>query len=239
MSDALKIGRHAQHWELTLNRPHKRNALSAELVELLLEAVQAAQSAQVPLLILRGEGSNFSAGFDFSDFETASEGDLVLRFIRIETLLQAVAYGPCTTLALAHGNNFGAGVDLIAACRHRWAAPDARFRLPGLKFGLALGTRRFAQLVGEDPAYEVLESARSFDAAHARHIGLLQGVAPVDEWPQRIAQTRENVLSLPADSRQWLRALTRRADPDGDMAALVRSASHPGLKQRIHAFRAA
>ncbi|MCJ9713492.1 enoyl-CoA hydratase/isomerase family protein, partial [Bordetella hinzii] len=119
MSEVLKIGRHEAHWELTLNRPEKRNALSADLVERLLDAVLAAQAAQVPLLVLRGEGSNFSAGFDFSGFEDLGEGDLVLRFIRIETLLQAVAYGPCATLALAHGSNFGAGVDLIAACRQR------------------------------------------------------------------------------------------------------------------------
>lgn len=239
MSEVLKIGRHEAYWELTLNRPEKRNALSADLVERLLDAVLAAQAAQVPLLVLRGEGSNFSAGFDFSGFEDSSEGDLVLRFIRIETLLQAVAYGPCATLALAQGSNFGAGVDLIAACRQRWAAPDARFRMPGLKFGLALGTRRLAELVGEQHAYDLLESARSFDAAQALELGFLQGLEPADRWDMRIASTCENVLSLAPAGRHWLRALTRGGNPDGDMAALARSASQPGLKDRIRAFRGA
>jgi len=50
-------------WTLTLNRPDKRNALSADLVEALIAAVQAAEKAQADLLILRGEGRNFSAGF--------------------------------------------------------------------------------------------------------------------------------------------------------------------------------
>ncbi|MCJ9713627.1 enoyl-CoA hydratase/isomerase family protein, partial [Bordetella hinzii] len=157
----------------------------------------------------------------------------------IETLLQAVAYGPCATLALAHGSNFGAGVDLIAACRQRWAAPDARFRMPGLKFGLALGTRRLAELVGGQHAYDLLESARSFDAAQALEIGFLQGLEPADNWDKRIESALENVLSLAPAGRHWLRTLTRGGNPDGDMAALVRSASQPGLKDRIRAFRGA
>lgn len=238
MSEVLTIDRHEAYWVLTLNRPEKRNALSAELVERLLDAVLAAQAEQVPLLVLRGAGSNFSAGFDFTGFEDLSEGDLVLRFIRIETLLQTVAYGACATLALAHGGNFGAGVDLIAACRQRWAAPDARFRMPGLKFGLALGTRRLAELVGEQHAYDLMESARGFDAAQAVEIGFLQGVAQTGSWDERIARARESVLSLPPAGRHWLRSLTRGGNPDGDMAALARSASQPGLKDRIRAFRA-
>ncbi|SPU54310.1 enoyl-CoA hydratase/isomerase family protein [Bordetella trematum] len=234
----LRVQAHDSHWVLTLNRPEKRNALSAELVEQLLQTLDLARAQSVPLLVLQGEGSNFSAGFDFTAYEELSEGDLVLRFVRIETLLQALAYGPYATLALAHGNNFGAGVDLIAACRLRWAAPQSRFRMPGLKFGLALGTRRLAELVGESQAYGLLESTRTFDADEAQRIGFLQGQAGVDDWPARIEQTRADVLALPAASRQWLQALTRSGNPDGDMAALVRSAAEPGLKARIQAFRA-
>jgi len=71
----------------------------------------------------------------------------VLRFVRIEMLLQAVATSPARTVALAHGKVFGAGADLFACCHHRIAAAGTTFRMPGLKFGLMLGTRRFAASV--------------------------------------------------------------------------------------------
>ncbi|QNP47360.1 enoyl-CoA hydratase/isomerase family protein [Diaphorobacter aerolatus] len=235
----LLIGRHASHWTLTLNRPDKRNALSAALVEALLAAVSEASAAQAPLLVLQGAGVNLSAGFDFTGYEAESEGDLLLRFVRIETLLQQIAYGPFATLALAHGNNFGAGVDLFAACRHRWCAPQSRFRMPGLKFGLALGTRRLASLVGESHAYSLLETTASFGDEHAQRIGFVQGTKSPDEWPALIAQVSASTLSLPPEGRRLLRELTRSShrDRDGDMAALVASASAPGLKERIRVYR--
>ena len=240
-TDILHIDRHTTHWLLTLNRPENRNALSSDLVEALLISVQSAHAQQVPLLVLQGAGSNFSAGFDFTDFEQQSEGDLLLRFVRIEQLLQAVAYGPSTTLVLAHGTNFGAGVDLIAACRHRVATPASRFRMPGLQFGLALGTRRLAQRIGEAHAYRVLETSLLFDGAEALAMGLVQTLADTTQWPQQLETAINAATQLPPESRQYLRERTQisHADPDGDLAALVRSAATPGLKDRIRAYRTA
>lgn len=236
----LLIDRQPTHWKLTLNRPEKRNALSADLIEALLAAVADAKHEEAPLLVLQGAGANFSAGFDFTGFEEQSEGDLLLRFVRIETLLQEIAYGPFATLALAHGNNFGAGVDLFAACRHRYTAPKSQFRMPGLKFGLALGTRRLAGLVGECHAYSLLETTATFNDEHAQRIGFVQGIKGQEEWPALVEQVSSSTLSLPSDSRQYLRNLTRDASHrDGDMAALVASASAPGLKERIRVYRAA
>ena len=146
-TDGLRVERRGALHLLTLARPDKMNALSAGLVEALIAAVDQAQAEQARAIVFQGEGRNFSAGFDFGDWESHSEGDLLLRFVRIEMLLQRVAATPCLTVALAHGRNFGAGVDLFGACKWRLATPDASFRMPGLKFGLVLGTRRFAALV--------------------------------------------------------------------------------------------
>ena len=233
----LLVDKQTSHWVLTLNRPDKRNALSGDLIEALLSAVQQAKAQQVPLLVLQGAGANFSAGFDFTGYEDQSEGDLLLRFVRIETLLQDIAYGPFATLALAHGNNFGAGVDLFAACRHRYCAPQSKFRMPGLKFGLALGTRRLAALVGESHAYSLLETTATFNDERAQQIGFIQGSVPPADWPALVDKVAASTLSLPPESRQYLRDLTRSGNRDGDMAALVASASAPGLKERIRVYR--
>ena len=141
MTAVLHVEQADSIWTFALSRPEKMNALSSELVEALIEAVADAHARGARLLVFKGEGKNFSAGFDFGNLEGSSDGDLLLRFVRVESLLHIVATSPCATLALAHGRNFGAGVDLFGACRRRYCTSAATFRMPGLKFGIVLGTR--------------------------------------------------------------------------------------------------
>jgi len=226
---------HVTH--LTLNRPQKANALSASLVEALLNAIDYAYTDGTRLLILDGNGNHFCAGFDFTGYLEASEGDLVLRFIRIEHLLQQIHHAPFVTLALAHGRIFGAGADIVCACSLRVAAPGTTFRMPGLRFGIVLGTRRLADRIGADAARGVLATSRTFDADEALRIGFLTQVTTQSEWPVLIGATREasSMLTQPATARLNQQTVTdTRA---ADMAALIQSASVPGLKERIRMYR--
>lgn len=238
MSESLTIIREADRWIFELNRPEKRNALSSELVEALIAAVDDAHEQGAPLLVFRGTGKNFSAGFDFSGFEDQSEGALLLRMVRIETLLQKVASSSSLTMAFAHGRNFGAGVDLLAACKLRYATPDAYFRMPGLKFGLVLGTRRFRDLVGVGPALSVLGSARGFEADEALTMGFLTATADENDWPTLLRQGSEAAGELDDITRARLYRALDVSNGDTDMAELVRSASRPGFKARIRAYLA-
>lgn len=235
-ASGIAIERADGAWIVTLDRPDKANALSRGLVEALIAAVGEAEREAAQVLVLRGNGRNFSAGFDFGGFEDQSEAELAQRFVRIEMLLQAVARSPCLTVALAHGRNFGAGVDLFAACRWRVAAPQATFRMPGLAFGVVLGTRRFAGLVGRERARGILEGLETFDAAVAQQIGFAGRVAEEDAWDGIVAEALEMARRLPRASRE---ALYRRLDDgehDRDLAELVRSVSAPGLKDRMRAY---
>ena len=221
---------------LTLNRPDKMNALSASLVEALQAAVDEAVRSEVRLLVLRGNGRNFSAGFDFGGVEAQSEGDLLLRFVRIEQLLQAIHHAPFDTLALAHGKNFGAGVDLFGACGLRIAAPEASFRMPGLQFGLVLGTRRFAAQVGAERARAILQASRTFGTEEALGLGFVHRSADAAEWPDLVAEAQEAAALLAAAPAARLAAVLRTDTRDADLADLVRSAAEPGLKARIAAY---
>jgi len=237
MSDEL-IRKHDAHLtRLTLNRPHKANALSATLVEALLDAVEYAHGDGTRLLTLEGAGEHFCAGFDFSGFHEQSEGDLALRFIRIETLLQTLHHAPFETLAFAHGKNFGAGADLVAACGVRIAAPKTTFRMPGLQFGVVLGTQRLAHRVGADHARSILSESRTFGADEALKPGFITAIADTPDWRGLIEQTLAHAEQLtPAAAT----ALHRQTTPDtraDDMAALARSVSVPGLKERIRLYR--
>ena len=234
----VDVERGADRWIATLRRPDKANALSAELVEELHRVVHEADAAAVPVLAFRGEGRNFSAGFDFTAYESQSEGDLVLRFVRLEMLLQAIARSTCITVAFAHGRNFGAGVDLFGACRWRIAAPEATFRMPGLAFGLVLGTRRFAALAGRERATGILQKLETFDAARAFDMGFASHVVAQDGWDGVLEEAAAVARTLPAASRHALYRTLERDTFDADLADLARSAAMPGLKDRIAAYLA-
>lgn len=221
---------------LTLNRPEKMNALSAELVQRLTEEVERCHHDGTRLLVLRGNGRNFSAGFDFTGHEDEGEASLVLRFIRIEALLQAVHHAPFDTVALAHGPTMGAGADLFCACARRVAAPDCRFRMPGLRFGLVLGTRRLAQRVGHEAARRLLAATRWFDAEEARTLAFADAIREPDRWDGLIQNAAGEAMALDPETRRRLYSITTPDTRDRDMSDLVRSAARAGLKDRLKAY---
>lgn len=222
---------------LTLNRPDKANALDATCAEQLLGAVEASFHDGTRMLVLTGAGQHFCAGFDFTGIETQSEGDLLLRFVRIEQLLQTIWHAPIPTVALVQGGAFGAGADIVCACEQRIGAPNARFRMPGLKFGLALGTRRLAERIGRKYARLVLGASAVFDAEEALKMRFLDSIVPAAEWPDLVRTLSAAAQALPPEARRRLNGLTAADTRDIDLADLVRSAAVPGLKSRIRDFR--
>lgn len=235
---------------LLLARPSRGNALSAALVEALLAALHGALAdTSVHTVVFAGTGRHFCTGFDLSALDGCSDGDLLARFVRIETLLDAVWRAPVRTVAVAHGRCWGAGADLLAACDLRLAAPDASFRFPGAAFGLVLGTRRLAERVGTDQARVWVTEGTPIDAAAAAAAGLASrpaGPAPDDD-ARRDAWARAQLGTAPVIDRDTLAALRAASRPaggpgadalaDADLAALVRSAARPGLQARLVAYR--
>jgi len=227
----LKVERNGNALTLTLNRPDSANALSPDLVEALLAEITTATG--IRLCVIKAEGRNFCAGFDLSDIDGLSDGDLLLRFTRIETLLQAVHHAPFPVIAFAQGHVVGAGADLFAACWQRIAAPNAKFRFPGWQFELALGTRRLTRLVGTDNARDLLIDTKTILADEALQIGLATQVAESALWDDIIEVVEQRSSSLPLNALYSMMALTAVDTRVEDMAAVVATAGVPGLKQRI------
>ena len=221
---------------LGLDRPAKGNALSAALVDALAAKLQAALAdPAVHTIAFIGEGRNFCTGFDLSDLVETNDAELLLRFVRVEQLLDAVWRSPVRTVALAQGRTWGAGADLFAACDLRLATPDAEFRFPGAGFGLVLGTRRLAERVGRDEARRLTCDGGSLSSGNALDAGLVTKVVP-----DAAEETLLSFIQAPAADRitvAALRAATSAEDSDADLAALVRSAARTGLKERIMNYR--
>lgn len=136
-------------WTITLDRPTRANALSAELVESLHAALDEADEARPEALVLRGNARHFAAGFDLGGLEDETDATLVLRFLRIGDLLERLIAAPFATAAVVEGSAIGAGADLVLACDHRLVDPSVTLRFPGSAFGVALGVFRRAEL-GDD-----------------------------------------------------------------------------------------
>lgn len=234
----LEIAQDAAVLHIKLNRPEKRNALSSELVEELHAALDTAEGSSLRVVVLEGNGKNFSAGFDFTGIEDETHAQTCWRFVRIQQLLQRLGMSRVLTVALAHGRNFGAGVDLFAACNWRVCTPDATFRMPGLKFGLVLGSTRFAALVGAQKATQILDSSATFDAVQAQAMGFATQVVEKGDWPEIVKAALNTSGNLSPVARAMLYEALADHDYDRDMAMLVRSLSVPGLKERIQAYLA-
>ena len=219
-----------------LDRPEKGNALSAPAVDALRAAIDAAVADPAThTLVFRGRGRHFCTGFDLSGLEGESDATLRARFIALEELLQAVWHAPVRTIAIATGRAWGAGADLFASCDVRACTPDTTLRFPGTAFGIVLGTRRLVELVGWDRARPLVTEGATHDAAAALAAGLATDVVEgdIDEW-----------LALrcapPVADRVTLAAIREASRPDhraADLASLGRSASRPGLVQRIDHYR--
>lgn len=232
----LRAERRKRVLTLTLDRPEKRNALNEDLVEALLAEMMEAQGQPTDLVVLRGEGPGFSAGFDLGGLDEQSDGDLLQRFVRIEQLLQAVHTAPFVTLALAHGRVFGAGADLVCACSHRIAAPGTRFRFPGLAFGIVLGTRRLAGRVGADTARAIQAGGRTLDTAEAKRTGLITAIADTPEWSEVVTTVEAEAGGITSTARAVFHSALADARPDENLAHLVRTAAEPGLRDRIRQY---
>jgi enoyl-CoA hydratase/carnithine racemase len=213
---------------LTLARPDRGNALAADLVEALLARVlEAGADAAVHTLVLRAEGRHFCTGLDLSTLASESDGDLLHRLVRIETLLAALWHAPLRTVAVAQGRTWGAGADLFAACEQRVALAGSSFRFPGAQFGIVLGTRRLAERIGTDRARALVTEGGELDAVAALACGLANAATEGANVAPRVS----------AATARAVRAATREDRRDHDLAALVRSAAEPGLRARIAAYR--
>ena len=225
--------------KITLNRTGKGNALDATIVDELTQALERCYADGTKILVLAGAGKNFCSGFDFTGYEQQSAGALLDRFVRIELILQLVRRAPCVTVATITGAVFGAGADLAAACTYRLADSGARFRFPGFRFGVALGTRHLARLVGAQEARNILLRNSTVDANQAAAIGLLTHVLDPVQQDEFIDATLSAMASLDSQAAADILRLTAEETDDRDLADLVRSVARPGLHERMARYRQA
>jgi len=218
---------------LTLNQPDSLNAFSEDLVDALTRALDKLETNPPRLVVFRANGKGFSGGMDLSGLDAATDGDILLRLVRIEQLLQRVRHATFATTALVHGPCYGAAADLVLACRQRVASADAKFLMPGLRFGIVLGTRRLRDTIGEVNAYQLLDRIKPFNAEEACETGFITQLAEVENWTDVVNNAHRNLAGF---SNIAYANRTNSLTPDtraSDMQALVTSIAEGSVKQRM------
>ena len=202
---------------VTLNRPHKKNAMTPTMWEELLEvfaAVEANRDDRV--LVITGAEDAFCSGADLTDSggtESAADGvgGSVERMRLVTRCALALHELRTPTLAAVNGVAAGAGLNLALGCDIVLASDRARFSEIFSKRGLSVdfgGSWLLPRLVGLHRAKELVLLADIIDATEAERIGLVNRVIPHEEFAEVVEDYAQRLAALPpiqvANSKRML-----------------------------------
>jgi enoyl-CoA hydratase/carnithine racemase len=176
---------------ITLNRPDKRNALSLELMEELIVALdRIGADGDVRAVVIEGAGVAFSAGHDLSEMVGRDLPFYQRLFDVCTELMEKIHRLPQPVIAKVHGIATAAGCQLVAACDLAVAADDARFATPGVKIGLFCSTPMvpLSRAIGRKRALEMLLTGELVDASTALEWGLVNRVVPAEDLDDAVAE---------------------------------------------------
>jgi len=185
---------------LIFNNPERHNAVSLEMWQAVSSILaEFAADRELRVVVLTGAGDKaFVAGADISRFgdERADAEAVAFYNATTEQTFSDLERFPKPTIAMIRGYCIGGGLALALGCDLRICAENSRFALPAAKLGLGYsfsGVKRFVDLVGPAFAKEIFFTARQFDAAEAREMGLVNRVVPESELESYVERYAEMI----------------------------------------------
>ncbi len=185
--NVLEIDRRGPAAWLWLNRPGVRNALNAELQDLLLKAFKELENEKgVRVLVLAGRGQAFCAGGDLARMERAAKMTMARSKTeagRFAKLLYRMHTCAKPLIARVHGAAFAGGMGLAAACDLVVASDDAEFCLPEVRIGLvpAMISPYIVRAMGEQQARRYILTGERLKAREAHRLGFAHECVPLAE----------------------------------------------------------
>ena len=188
---------------VTLNHPHKRNAMSRGMWKQLRSVFTSIQmDARARCVVIRGAQRHFCAGGDISEYPSFRFDPIQLQhFHEVEVWggLQAMLDCDVPIVAQVDGNCMGAGVEIASCCDLRLASEVACFGAPIARLGFPMAPKEAALVsaaVGETTARAMLLAAHVFDAPQLLARDFLLQVLPVDQLQVHTAALAERIAKL-------------------------------------------
>ena len=230
MSDILLVDDPAPHVRrFTLNRPDKRNALSNGLRAQLFEGLEAADAdPEVRVMVVRGAGSCFSAGYDLGGgtreplpFHTAGGAGQWARHVvegcfRIWDLAKPV-------IAQVHGWCLAGGSELATACDLVYVAEDAQIGYPPVRMMSPPDNQFHAWLCGLRPAMEMMLTGDAMDGREAVRVGFANRAFPAERLEGEVLAMAERIAKIPTDVQQMNKRSVHRAMEVMGLRAAIRA----------------
>ena len=170
---------------ITLRRPQKMNAINYAMWSTIARMVhQVSKDERVRVLVLRGEGRNFSAGSDLKELGKSDLLQVEEIFHRAEECAAALEESPLPTIACIRGYAMGTGLLLALACDMRIAEQDATIGMPIARLGITLSeafVKRLVALTGPGKMKDLVYTGRFVDAEEAMRLGLVERVVRQDK----------------------------------------------------------
>jgi methylglutaconyl-CoA hydratase len=233
---------------VTLNRPEKRNALNAELIASLTEAlVRAAADPAVHVILLRGDGKDFCAGLDLAGLADRPD-DALAHFESARSLANlylAMRRNPKPIIATVHGRAIGGGAGLATACDLILAAESSEFRYPEVNLGFvaAIVMSMLRRLVGEKRAFEIVALGEPISAQAALDLGIVNHVFPdaafgahVEAFAANAAAKSASALQLTKDLLYHIDGMTFEAAIHAGLYGNALARMTPDARQGFEAF---
>ena len=186
---------------ITLNRPEKLNAINPQMVTELMSATDRAQiNDEVRVIVLKGQGRAFSAGFDLESTclpdcpDEEEEEGLKRKFQQDFDMIMRFWDSPKPTVAAVHRYCLGGGMELALACDITFAARDCRFGSPEVLYGSGAVALLLPYIVGPKIAKEMLLTGNDrIDSELAERWGLVNRVVKEEKL---IDKARETALAI-------------------------------------------
>lgn len=188
---------------IILANPERRNALSLELMESLVESLhKLGERTDVAVIVIAAEGPAFSAGHDLSEMVDRDAQFYDDLFETCTELMDAVHTVPQPVIAEVDGVATAAGCQLVAACDLAVASTVSTFATPGVRIGLFCSTPMvpISRAVGRKRAMEMLLTGEPVDAATAAEWGLVNRVVPPDELRAAVDQLAAQITRFSDDT---------------------------------------
>lgn len=186
---------------LVIDRPRVLNALTAQVIDELCDAVEAASEAKhVRGLVITGAGEKaFAAGADIGSMAEMSPDEAQAFAGKGHALGELLESLPKVTIAAVRGFALGGGCELALACDFIYASSCARFAQPEVKLGVIPGfggTQRLLRRVGVAQALELCMTGAMIDAEQALRLGLVNRVVAPEMVVDDAVATVETVAAM-------------------------------------------
>jgi len=204
----IQVAYEARIATITLSRPEKRNAISFELIDDLLRALDEISKSDAAVLIITGAGKAFCSGMDLDNLKAllgrSPEQNLEDSRAMVR-LFRSLYEFPKVTIAAVNGAAIAGGTGLALLCDFTLAVPEAKFGYTEVRIGFvpAIVSTFLLRQVGEKQARDLLLTGRLFGADEALRLGLINEVVAPEEL---MARAHKQAALLLENSLASLRA---------------------------------